>query len=55
MSVWVVDTGEREIYVLADSEVNAAEKVAATGEDVNYAEYYSDDPTDLEGQPFTLI
>lgn len=46
--VYVVDTGEREIYVLANSECEAAEHVAALGEPVNYAEWYSDDPTDMD-------
>lgn len=47
MSVYVVDTGKREIYVFADSECDAAEQVAAMGENVNYAEHYSDDPSDM--------
>ena len=51
MSVYVVDTGEREIYVLADEDYEAAEHVAALGESVNYVEHYSDDPADIEGQP----
>jgi len=46
-SVWVVDTGEREIYVLADDECEASEAVAAMGENVVYAEHYSDDPEDM--------
>lgn len=47
MSVYVVDTGEREVYVLADADYEAAEKVAATGESVLYAEWFSDDSSDL--------
>jgi hypothetical protein len=47
MSVYVVDTGERELYVLADEDYEAAELVAAVGESVNYAEFYSDDPDDI--------
>jgi hypothetical protein len=46
-SVWVVDTGEREIYVLATDECAAAEAVAAMGENVMYAEHYSDDSMDI--------
>jgi hypothetical protein len=54
-AVYVVDTGPksddpREIYVLADSEFDAAEQVAALGEPVNYVEHYSDDPADMEGK-----
>lgn len=46
-AIWVVDTGEREIYVLAEDECDAAEQVAAMGENVNYAEHYSDDEADM--------
>lgn len=53
-AVYVVDTGEREIYVLADSDSDAAEQVSYMGENVEYAEYFSDDPDDapypLEGK-----
>lgn len=47
MSVWVVDTGNSEIYVLAEDEVEAAEAVVAMGEPVLYAEHYSDDDEDM--------
>lgn len=46
--VYVVDTGERDIYVLANAEYEAAEKVAAMGENVVYAEWYSNDPEDAD-------
>lgn len=47
MSVYVVDTGSEELYVLAEDECDAAEQVASMGHEVNYAEFYSDDPADL--------
>jgi hypothetical protein len=46
--VYVVDTGEREVYVLANTDYEAAEKVAAAGEHVLYAEWYSNDPDDVD-------
>lgn len=46
-AVWVVDTGKEEIYVLAESEVDAAEAAQLMGHDVKYVEHYSDDPEDL--------
>lgn len=42
-AVYVVDTGDEDIYVIADSECEAA----LVGHEVNYAEHYSDDLTDL--------
>lgn len=52
--VYVVDTGEREVYVLAENEADACEQVSHMGENVEYAEFFSDDPTDapypLEGK-----
>lgn len=49
-AVYVVDTGSEEIYVIADHEYAAAEKVAAmVGHEVNYAEHYSDDLDDMPG------
>lgn len=45
-SVYVVDTGKREVYVMAEHECEAAETVAAHGENVVYAEWFSDDITD---------
>lgn len=47
MAIYVVDTGEREIYVVADEDYEAAEQVAAMGENVLYAEHYSDDKEDM--------
>jgi hypothetical protein len=47
MSVFVVDTGEREIYVVASAEWEAAEKVTALGEPFLYAEHFSDDEDDV--------
>lgn len=48
MSVYVVDTGETEVYVIAESECEAAEQVAAMiGGPVNYAEWFSDDLEDV--------
>lgn len=52
MDVYVVDTGEREIYVLADTDYEAAEQVTALGENVNYAEWYSDNPEDA---PYPVV
>lgn len=47
-AVYVVDTGDEDIYVIADSECEAVEHAAAlVGHEVNYAEHYSDDLTDL--------
>lgn len=47
-AVYVVDTGDEDIYVIADSECEAAEHAAAlVGHEVNYAEHYSDNLTDL--------
>lgn len=54
MSVYVVDTGEREVYVLAEDECTAVEQVAATGENVKHAEFYSDDPADMPDDPAYL-
>jgi hypothetical protein len=47
VTVYVVDTGEREVYAIADEDYEAAEKVAAMGENVLYAEHYSDDDADI--------
>jgi len=47
MEVYVVDTGQREIYVLAPDEFEAAEAVTALGEGFNYVEWFSDDPADV--------
>lgn len=47
MKVYVVDTGSREVYLLAPDEFDAAERVAALGEGFNYVELYSEDPADL--------
>lgn len=46
-NVYVVDTDEQEIYVLADEDYEATEQVAAMEHDVLYAEFYSDDPADI--------
>ena len=49
--VYVVDTGQEEVYVYADSEGEAESIVMSELEldGVNYAEFYSDDPTDVIG------
>jgi hypothetical protein len=48
MDVYVVDTGQEEVYVLASNEVDAAEQVVSmTGQPINYAEFYSDDPENM--------
>lgn len=52
MAVYVVDTGEQDLYVIADENYEAAEAVAALGEDIVDVEHYSDDETDVpEGYP----
>jgi len=48
VDVYVVDTGEQEIYVLAETEIEAAEKVAHMGYNVNYAEWFSTDKDDAD-------
>lgn len=45
--VFVVDTGEMDLYVIADENYEAGEAVAALGEDVVDVEFYSDDVTDV--------
>lgn len=50
MAIYVVDTGEREVYVRADADYLAGEKVAALGESVKYAEHFSDDESDVPPQ-----
>ena len=47
MAVYVVDTGEQDLYVVADENYEAAEAVAALGEDIVDVEHYSDDETDV--------
>lgn len=48
MSVWVVDTGDRDVYVVADDECAAGEQVVAlTGAPILYVEHYSDDEGDM--------
>lgn len=47
MSVFVVDTGEQDIYVIADENYEAAEAVAALGEDIVDVEFYSEDNDDV--------
>lgn len=56
MDIYVVDTGEHEVYVYADSEAEACEKACEKLEidSVKYAEYYSDDPDDV-GRPEDLL
>ncbi|WP_157931655.1 hypothetical protein [Mycobacteroides abscessus] len=51
MGVYVVDTGEREVYVLAETDYEAAEAIAARGENVINAEFFSDDPDDMPTDP----
>lgn len=48
--VYVVDTGESEVYVIADDEFEAADKVKTLLEleSINYAEWYSNDPDDAD-------
>lgn len=48
-SIYVVDTGQFEVYVFADSEAEACELACEKlGLDsVEYAEFYSDDPADV--------
>lgn len=54
--IYVVDTGEYEVYVYADSEAEACEQVCEKLDidSVKYAEYYSDDPADV-GCPGDLL
>ncbi len=42
----VVDTGEREVYMIADDDLDATEKAVARFGSINYVEFYSDDPDD---------
>ena len=52
MAVFVVDTGEQDLYVVADENYEAAECIAALGEKIVDVEHYSDDDTDVpEGYP----
>lgn len=46
--MYVVDTGECEMYVIAADEFEAAEKVTALGEPIEYVEHYldTDDPNE---------
>ena len=55
MYVYVVDTGSREVYVLAPDEYDAAWRVADLGEGFNYVEFYSDDPADLPDDERVVI
>jgi hypothetical protein len=53
MDVYVVDTGEQEVYVIAANEFEACEKVMLNGdnipgEPVKYAEWFSNDPADAD-------
>ena len=47
MSVFVVDTGEQDLYVIADENFEAGEAVAALGERIVDVEHYSDDDDDV--------
>lgn len=55
LQVFVVDTGEQELYVIAREDYEAGEHVAALGERVEYVEHYSDDVGDVPSQYEALI